>query len=212
MAGVVQSGADFALTRERAAALAGLSTRRLEYWSTTDVVRPSLIRKLSPGKTVRLYAFADLVALLVAVTLQKDGISLQHIRSVVHRLRGLDYQNPLAELRFATEGQQIYFMHHDGSWESSRRPDQLLLEKVLQLEPIRAQIRRAGQRTQDDFGRTEKRRGTMGSKPVIAGTRIPVETIQQYLRRGRTTEQILKAFPALRSADVEEIERQTAIA
>lgn len=38
----------------------------------------------------------------------------------------------------------------------------------------------------------------MMGKPVIAGTRIPVELILEKLAAGETTEQILSAHPRLR--------------
>ena len=58
-----------------------------------------------------------------------------------------------------------------------------------------------------------------GGDPRIAGTRIPIWTLEQYRRLGTTEAQILAAFPVLRAADLvnawtyvashaEEIERQ----
>jgi len=43
----------------------------------------------------------------------------------------------------------------------------------------------------------------MGSKPIFAGTRIPVETVQRYLDAGCDTETILAEYPSLTVADVE---------
>jgi uncharacterized protein (DUF433 family) len=58
-----------------------------------------------------------------------------------------------------------------------------------------------------------------GGDPRIAGTRLPVWTLEQYRRLGLTEAQILDAFPGLRAADLvnawayvaahpDEIERQ----
>ena len=41
-----------------------------------------------------------------------------------------------------------------------------------------------------------------GGDPRIAGTRIPVWTLEHYRRLGLTEAQILGAFPALRAADL----------
>jgi uncharacterized protein (DUF433 family) len=38
--------------------------------------------------------------------------------------------------------------------------------------------------------------------PRIAGTRIPVWTLEQYRRLGASEEQILSGFPSLRAADL----------
>ncbi len=61
--------------------------------------------------------------------------------------------------------------------------------------------------------------GVCGGDPRIAGTRIPVWTLEQYRRLGLSEGQILGAYPGLRAADLvnawsyvaehpDEIERQ----
>jgi uncharacterized protein (DUF433 family) len=61
--------------------------------------------------------------------------------------------------------------------------------------------------------------GVCGGDPRIAGTRIPVWTLEQYRRLGLSEAQILGAYPGLRAADLvnawayvashpEEIDRQ----
>ena len=44
--------------------------------------------------------------------------------------------------------------------------------------------------------------GVCGGDPRIAGTRIPVWTLEHYRRLGLTEAQILGAFPALRATDL----------
>jgi uncharacterized protein (DUF433 family) len=44
--------------------------------------------------------------------------------------------------------------------------------------------------------------GVCGGEPRIAGTRIPVRTLEQYRRQGLSEAQILGAFPTLRAADL----------
>ena len=44
--------------------------------------------------------------------------------------------------------------------------------------------------------------GVCGGDPRIAGTRIPVWTLEQYRRLGMTEAQILAAYPGLRAADL----------
>jgi uncharacterized protein (DUF433 family) len=44
--------------------------------------------------------------------------------------------------------------------------------------------------------------GVCGGDPRIAGTRIPVWTLEQYRRLGLTEAKILAAFPGLRAADL----------
>ena len=44
----------------------------------------------------------------------------------------------------------------------------------------------------------------MGGVPCVRGLRIPVATVVGMLAEGMTTEEILKAYPDLRSEDIRE--------
>jgi uncharacterized protein (DUF433 family) len=48
----------------------------------------------------------------------------------------------------------------------------------------------------------ESTEGVCGGDPRIAGTRIPVWTLEHYRRLGLTEAQILSAFPTLRATDL----------
>jgi uncharacterized protein (DUF433 family) len=163
---------------------------------------------------VRLYSYQDLLPLLVVGALRTErDMSLQTIRRVVKHLRSRGYNEPLRELRFATVGREIYFQHPDGTWEGDLQPDQIILEEVIRLDPLRLRIHQAGRRSADDAGRVEKRRGMHASAPVFAGTRIRVATVQRYLQQGYGTDAILSAFPDLRAENVDEARPQlTAVA
>jgi DNA-binding transcriptional MerR regulator len=95
--------------RKAVQGLTGVSGRQLDYWATTGVVRPSA--KSAAGKgSRREYSFPDLVALKVAKRLKDEGISLQKIRKSLAFLRKHfpDLKQPLAELRFLTDGATVY--------------------------------------------------------------------------------------------------------
>jgi predicted RNase H-like HicB family nuclease len=102
-----------AFGKKAAMALTGVSPRQTEHWATTDVVRPSIP---AAGKgTRRGYSFKDLVALRVAKRLKDEGISLQKIRKALVYLRKNfpDVKEPLAELRFLTDGATIFVVDRD---------------------------------------------------------------------------------------------------
>lgn len=200
-----------AVTRDTAAKIARLSRRRVDYWAETGLVTPSVDRKLSVRRRVRLYGFLDLLALAVAAELTERGVSLQHIRQIVRRLKARGYKDPLTELRYATVAKQLYFQLEDGTWEGGLRPDQIVFHQVLNLEPIRNRIARGVARDEQQVGQIEKRRGVRGSKPVLAGTRIPVATVRRYLDAGRSTADVLEAYPDLTEADIEAV-RSDAVA
>lgn len=94
-------------------ALAEVSARQVEHWATTGVVRPSIP---AAGKGSRRgYSFKDLVALRVAKRLKDEGISLQKIRKALAYLRKNfpEKKEPLSELRFLTDGQDLFVLTDD---------------------------------------------------------------------------------------------------
>ncbi|MFG1790973.1 DUF433 domain-containing protein [Nocardia sp. NPDC049149] len=200
-----------ALTRETVARVTGLSAKQLDYWAETALITPAVDESLSPRNRVRLYGFSEALALSVVAELRKHrGVSLQHIRQIVGRLKTRGYQQPLTELAFATVGNKVFFQHPDGTWEGSLHPDQIVIHQVLSLAPLRERIMRSTSRDADQHGHIEKRRKVLGSKPVFAGTRIPVDTVRRYLAAGKTTAEVLAAYPDLTEDDIEAVRRETA--
>jgi uncharacterized protein (DUF433 family) len=200
------------LTDEHAARLAGVSLGQMRSWERAGFIKPSVERSFGPRSNVRLYGFDRLVELLVAATLvHHPGVTMSHVRTIVTRLHRRGYASPLRQVSFAVIGSEIYFRDPEtGDWEGGRRPGQIVIEQVLPLDPIRAKIRSAIERDPQQSGKIERRRKTHGSKPVFAGTRVPVETVQKYITSGHSTAQILQSFPALTRADVEAAERELA--
>jgi uncharacterized protein (DUF433 family) len=200
-----------AVTRDTAAKIALLSLRQVDYWAKTDLVPASIDGAVSAHRRVRLYSFLDLLALCVAAELKRRGVSLQHIRQIVRHLKGRGYERPLTQLTYATIDNQVYFQREDGTWEGGLRPDQIVLHEVLNLQPLRDRITEGVHRDRTQVGRTERRRGALGSKPVLAGTRIPVDTVRRYLQAGRSNADVLEAYPDLAEADIEAVRRDMAV-
>jgi uncharacterized protein (DUF433 family) len=200
-----------AVTRDTAAKIARLSLRQVDYWAKTDLVSASINSAVSAGRRIRLYGFLDLLALSVAAELKQRGVSLQHIRQIVRHMKARGFDRPLTQLTYATVDKQVYFQREDGTWEGGLRPDQIVLHEVLNLQPIRDRIADGVHRDQDQVGRTERRRGALGNKPVLAGTRIPVETVRRYLQAGRSNADVLAAYPDLAEADIEAVRRDMAV-
>jgi DNA-binding transcriptional MerR regulator/uncharacterized protein (DUF433 family) len=191
-----------AVPDKRAAKLARITMRQLRYWEQTGLIVPSIKREISPRNTVRLYSYQDLLELLVAAAL-RDRVSLQLIRRVVAQLQDRGFADPLRELRFATHGNDVYFQYPDGSWSGHPDPDQVIFQQVVDLVPLRERIPTAGERDPNKAGKVVNRRGVLGSKPVFAGTRIPVATVQRYLQAGYGTDAIIEEYPSLTQADIE---------
>ncbi|MCK9374990.1 MAG: MerR family transcriptional regulator [Syntrophobacterales bacterium] len=130
-------------------ALTELTYRQIDYWATTGVVIPSVP---AAGKgSRREYSFKDLVALRVAKKLKKDGISLQKIRKALDWLRKQDefkdLRQPLAELRFVTDGETLFVTDLERDREKiidALKQGQLVFSVALGkiIEDLHGEIRR----------------------------------------------------------------------
>ena len=202
------SAAITAISDERAAHIAGINRQRLRYWQKIGLVTPNVERRISPRNVVRLYSLPRLVELVVASELRRQGVSVQHIRTIIEHLQGRGYESPLREVRFALSGERVLFQHSDGSWEDSRQPFQGVMWQVIDLKQILTRIQDRLHRSSDDAGVIEKRRKVQGSKPVFRGTRVPVVIVIDYLQAGKRREEILEAFPSLTEKNIEAAEAQ----
>jgi len=45
----------------------------------------------------------------------------------------------------------------------------------------------------------------LGGTPVFAGTRVPIESLFDYLKRDRTVDYFLKQFPTVKREQIEEL-------
>ncbi len=134
------------------------------------------------------------------------GLSLRHIRGIISHLREQGYESPPREVCFALSGSHVLFQHDDGSREDSRHPIQGVIRQVIDLQAIRSQARGRQQRSETHVGVVEKRRKVQAFKPVFRGTRVPVETVKDYLEAGKSTSEILDSFPSLTEEDIKAAE------
>lgn len=193
-------------TLDRVSRLTGFTLRQLTYWASTNLIQPTVDRRLTPQRPVRLYAWEDVLSLLVIAELRRQKMSLQYIRQIVQHVRRVGFS--MAQVEFAIAGSRVHFRAPDGDWEDADRP-QPVLSQVLDLEPLKAQLRASAKRGASEVGRTERRRGAMGSKLLVAGTRVPVSAIQRFLERGVDVAEILEAYPSLERRDIEIIRDQS---
>jgi len=189
-----------AFNTKEAQRLSGLSARRLQYWDETDFIRPSIAARKGRG-TPRLYAFRDLVQLRVAAVL-RDTLSLQALRRLKE---ALDVDAPFATLRFATTaGGETVYLGPEGTAESVVTPFQVVLRFDVPLREIREDLETniAAMRRRRGAGQVERKRGVVGSRPVMAGTRVTLQAIRRMLAAGWDEQRIVEEYPELSSADI----------
>lgn len=186
-------------TEAKVRALAGISQRQLRYWAR-DLARPAVDQQLSAHRDVRLYDYDGVLTVMVLAELKQRGKSLRYLWQVTRLIGEEGLRFP--ELVFATSGSRVHFQRPTGEWQDAER-NQAIDAEFVPLSPLRAKVERSMQRDPASVGKTERRRGTMGSKVLVAGTRVPVATVRRYLDRGIPVAEVLEAFPVLDREDVE---------
>jgi DNA-binding transcriptional MerR regulator len=66
--------------------IVGITYRQLDYWTRTELIRPSLAQAKGSGSQ-RRYAYLDLVELKVIKSLLDAGVSLKQARTAIEYLR-----------------------------------------------------------------------------------------------------------------------------
>jgi uncharacterized protein (DUF433 family) len=127
---------------------------------------------------------------------------------IVIKLRSQGLETPLAEVRVAVLERRrrttVVVMGADGQWLEPVT-GQLVMELVLPLGKFEEELSSAIDNYRMErriAGRIERQRGRLGSKPVFAGTRIPVDTVHRLRAAGWSSSRILAEYPALREADL----------
>ena len=71
------------------------------------MIEPTIDRRLSPQRPVRLYSWDDVLSLLIIATLREQKISVQYIRQIVQHVRGRGFS--MAQVEFAIGGSRVHF-------------------------------------------------------------------------------------------------------
>lgn len=193
-----------AFTEDQVNRLTGISQRQLRYWAADEFYVPSIKIDDEDIGGLRLYSFRDLVCLKVINSLRNESkIPLQELRATKERLAHLG-DDLWATTTLYVLGKKVVFDNPITGTKEEASSGQGVLQiplKVVagQMEDAVNAIR---QRKVDAVGRVEKKRGVAQNQPVIAGTRIPVRSIQAFSKAGYSEEDINKQYPTLTKEDI----------
>lgn len=196
-----------AFSIDHAARVTGLSKSRLANWDKLGFFSPEHLDVEDRGNAyARVYSFTDLVGLK----------TLKILRDV--------YKVPQAELaRAAVELEKrsskpwseipLGVLKHKVVFDLDSSPrnvtDGQYALKNIPLGPIADSVAKETEklkkRDPSKIGETEKNRYIAHNSLVVAGTRIPVATIVEYLEDGHSVASILAEFPLLKREDVRAI-------
>lgn len=193
-----------AFTEDQAEKLTRLSKSRLRYWDSTGFFKPSYVERGKHLPFGRFYSFKDIVALRTLEMLRvQNGVPLQHLRKVAEKLSELRADYWPATTLYAINKKVVF------DEPISRKPLEVLSGQYLIGLPLRKviedtseEVSQIQKRSPNEIGRLTKAQGIQRKSWIVAGTRIPVASIQRLAEDGFSTEQILREYPDLTEADI----------
>ena len=192
-----------AFTREQASRLTGVSQRQLRLWDARGFFAPSL--KLEGGGLASLYSFRDLLCLKVIHAIRNEAkIPFAELLKTKQRLAHLG-DDLWARTTLYILGKRVVFEDP----ETGDRQEASSGQGVLQI-PLRVvtgtmedAVRAMRERKSDLIGTIDRKRSVAQNQPVIAGTRIPVRSLQAFAKAGYSVAQINAQYPGITERDIE---------
>lgn len=190
---------------EHVARVTGLSVSRLQRWDRTGFFHPSRADPNRRRPASRIYSGTDVVALAAIARLREAGVPLAELKEVPCLLAPNETgERPVR--CFYVVGDRL-FLSRDEALSAARAVGEQAEPTVIDMAAVTAEleaaIERLSERQPEEIGQVIRRRGKMRGVPIIAGTRIPTETISWFHDYGYSLIEILENFPRLTATDVD---------
>ncbi len=193
-----------AFTTELGADLTGLSVSQLRRWDRTGFFQPWRVNPNRRRAYSRIYSLPDVIALRAIAELREAGASFVEVK----RHRNLlepgeigDWPAPsfhvVGTRLFASRDEALAVLH-----EKSGQDEPVLINLDEVAARVEQRVRKLAERRPEEIGQITRNRWIMQGVPIIAGTRIPTETIAWFHDNGYALDGILKNFPRLTPEDV----------
>jgi DNA-binding transcriptional MerR regulator len=194
-----------AFSEEHVERITGLAIGRLRYWAKTDFFKPSFIEDNPRLPYSRFYSFKDIVALRTLEMLRvQNNVPLQHLRKVAEKLSHLKDDLWTQTMLYVVNRKVAIVNPESGTPEEVLTGQYLLgisLKKVI--EDTTADVIAFSKRRETDQGKVSRSRAIFRNAWVVAGTRIPVSSIQRLCEDGYTIDHIIKEYPDLTREDIQ---------
>ena len=194
-----------AFTEEQVSRLTGVSQRQLRYWAGDDFFIPSIKVDDVGLASVRLYSFRDLVCLKVISWIRNvSRVPLSELRITKKRLSHLG-ADMWAKTTLYVLGKRVVFDNPETGEREEVGSGQGVFRIPLQVVTgeMENSVRRMRQRDSEAVGKIVQKRGVAQNQPVIAGTKIPVRSIQAFAKAGYSVVDINKQYPSITALDIE---------
>ena len=194
-----------AFSEEDAAKLTGVSRAQLRNWDRTGFFRPEFADANRRLAYSRVYSFRDLANIQVLNTLRNEAkIPMQHLRKVRQKLAHLG-DDVWSKTRLYVLNKRVVFDNPETQEREEVVSSQRVLDIPLQVvaKELEREVRLHWERKDAQIGKVERRRNLVHHQAVIAGTRIPVDTIKSFAEEGFSVAEIIAEYPSLTKRDVE---------
>ncbi|MFD2056539.1 DUF433 domain-containing protein [Mesorhizobium calcicola] len=194
-----------AFTEDQVVRLTGVSRRQLRYWATDKFFIPSIKMEDEELAELRLYGFRDLLCLKIISSIRNESkVSFPELRKAKIRLAHLG-EDMWAKTTLYVHRGKIVFDNPETGQKEETSTGQGVLGIALKVVSGKMEdaVRAMRRRNSEVIGKIDGERGSAKKQPVIAGTRIPVRTIQSFHKAGYSVEDIQKQYPSLDLGDIE---------
>jgi len=191
-------------SEDTASRLSGVSVRRLRYWDADGFFSPSLAYGDRSRPYSRLYSFRDIVSLKVLNALRNDAkVPLRHLLDVKEKLLALG-ESLWGETTLYVHNKCVVFVNPetDALEEVVSGQGVLQIPLLVASKNVREAIKLLNQRRPEMIGKFERTRRVAANQLVIAGTRIPVESVKAFAKEGYSVEKIKLEYPTLTEDDI----------
>jgi uncharacterized protein (DUF433 family)/DNA-binding transcriptional MerR regulator len=192
-----------ALDSDRVSGLTGIPRSTLTHWENRGVFQASYVDPNPRTPFRRIYSFRDVVSLRTLALIRRDAkVSFQEVLAASRYLSKF-YESPWSELRFGlVSGKLVFWDPERKAWSGAAGQQVLELNVEGVPDEIRRAIPDALARDPSHYGVITTNRYVQHNRPIIAGTRIPTESVWSLHNSGYTADQILDEYPHLTVEDV----------
>lgn len=197
-----------AFTAEQVTKLTQLTKGQLERWDRIGFFQPQYAVDERHSAYSRLYSFKDIVGLRTLAILRRiHRVSLSHLQDVAKELsERFGTPTPWAEIKLYVLKRRVVFDDPDTGRQVGAGDGQYVLLQIIEVrEELQLAVEQLKRRRESQFGQIEKHRYVAHNAPVVAGTRVRVSSIINFIDAGYSIEQIVQEYPTLTRTDVEAV-------
>lgn len=127
---------DKSFSGTEAARVVGITYRKLDYWASTDLVRPSLIDSVASGSR-RTYSYEDLLRLRLVKSLLDSGIGLESVREGIRYFEH-EQQLDIQDANLVIAGSHVVLCSRDQLIDVVRQGEGVL--NILPLANVKQEV------------------------------------------------------------------------